>query len=378
VNLREIILRPVAVAEEARFQSLLQAHHYLGSLPKIGHTLWYVAAWREQWLALLSFCAAAWKCTARDRWIGWDLRYQYDRLHLIANNARFLILPGQHFPNLASRILSLCERRLAQDWSERFGHPLWLLETFVDPRYFHGTIYRAANWEYVGTTRGFRRTRGGYSSTVSAPKLIFVRPLVARVQARLGAPVLDPAYHHGAPKLMLRAEQMRSLPAFFADIPDPRRAQGRRHPLPVVLAIAAAAVLCGARGYKAISAWAQDLGQKARARFRCRYRNGRYEVPSRTIFRDVLTRVQPGFLDQALQGWNAQYASEDEGLAIDGKTMCNAIDEQGRQTCLSSAHSDMNPKPATPKKSRCPARRRYRGGQTDQRDRDVHSPARGN
>jgi len=332
VDLREIILRPVAVAEEARFQSLLQAHHYLGSLPKIGHTLWYVAAWRDQWLALLSFCASAWKCTARDRWIGWDLRCQYDRLHLIANNARFLILPGQHFPNLASRILSLCERRLAQDWSERFGHPLWLLGTFVDPRYFHGTIYRAANWEYVGNTRGFRRTRGGYSSAVSAPKLIFVRPLVPCVQARLGAPILDPAYHHGAPKLMLSAEQMRSLPAFFADIPDHRRAQGRRHPLPVVLAIAAAAVLCGARGYKAISAWAQDLGQKARARFRCRYRNGRYEVPSRTIFREVLIRVQLQFLDQALQGWNAQYASEDEGLAIDGKTMCNAIDEQGRQT----------------------------------------------
>jgi len=332
LNLREIILRPVTVAEEAHFQSLLQAYHYLGSLPKIGHTLWYVVTWRDQWLALLSFCAAAWKCAARDRWIGWDLRYQYDRLHLIANNARFLILPGQHFPNLASRILSLCERRLKQDWSERFGHPLWLLETFVDPRYFHGTIYRAANWQYVGNTRGFRRTRAGYSNAAQAPKLVFVRPLVDRLQARLCAPILDPSYHHGAPKLMLSAEQMRSLPAFFADVPDPRRAQGRRHPLPVVLAIAAAAVLCGARGYKAISEWAQDLGQKARARFRCRYRNGRYEVPSRTSIRDLLTRVQPQFLDQALQGWNAQYATEDEGLAIDGKTMCNAIDEEGRQT----------------------------------------------
>ena len=81
----EIILRPVAVTEEARFKSLLQAH--LGSLPKIGHTLWYVAAWRGQWLALLRFCAPAWKCAARDRWIGWDFRLLYDRLHLIANNA---------------------------------------------------------------------------------------------------------------------------------------------------------------------------------------------------------------------------------------------------------------------------------------------------
>ena len=341
----------MTVAEEANFQSLLQAHHYLGSLPKIGHTLWYVATLRGQWLALLSFCAPAWKCTARDRWIGWDFRHQYDRLHLIANNARFLILPGHHYPNLASRILSLCERHLAQDWRERFGHPLWLLETFVDPRHFHGTIYRAANWEYVGDTRGFRRTRDGYSSKAQAPKQVFVRPLIRQAQARLSWPVLDPCYRHGAPKLMLSAQHMRSLPAFFADIPDPRRAQGRRHPLPSVLAIATAAVLCGARGYKAISEWAEDLSQKARARFRCRYRNGRYKVPSRTLIRDVLIRVDPALLDRALQAWNAQYAATDEGLAIDGKTMCNAIDEEGRQTHILSAVGHQTQTCHTQKKS---------------------------
>lgn len=332
MNLHQVTVRPVAACEEARFQSLLQAHHYLGSLPKIGHTLWYVATWGDQWLAVLSFSAPAWKCAARDHWIGWDFRYRYDRLHLIANNSRFLILPGHHYPNLASRILALCERRIGQDWCERFGHPLWLLETFVDPRFFRGTLYRAANWEYVGDTRGYRRTRSGYSTKSQAPKWVFVRPLVARVKARLSAPVLACPYQHGAPKLMLPAEHMRSLPAFFAGIPDPRRGQGRRHPLPVVLAIAAAAVLCGARGYKAIAAWAEDLSQQARARFRCRYRNGRYEVPSRTRIRDVLTRVDPAALDRALQGWNAQMAADDEGLAIDGKTMCNALDGQQRQT----------------------------------------------
>jgi hypothetical protein len=351
LNLHEITLQPVAACDEVRFQSLLDAHHCLGSLPKIGHTLWYVAAWRGQWLALLNFCAAAWKCAARDRWIGWDFRHQYDRLHLIANNSRFLILPGHHHRNLASRILSRCERRLAQDWRERFGHPLWLLETFVDPRYFHGTVYRAANWEYVGDTRGYRRTRDGYSATAQAPKQVFVLPLIRHAQAWLSQPVLEPAYHHGAPKLMLSAEHMRSLPAFFADIPDPRRAQGRRHPLPAVLALATAAVLCGARGYKAISQWAEDLGQKARARFRCRYRNGRYEVPSRTRIRDVLTRVDPVLLDRALQGWNAQYAATDEGLAIDGKTMCNAIDEEGRQTHILGAVGHQTQTCYTQKKS---------------------------
>lgn len=259
-------------------------------------------------------------------------RHQYDRLHLIANNSRFLILPEHHSPNLASRVLALSERRLVSDWPERFGYPLLLLETFVDPQRFHGTIYRAANWQYVGDTRGFRRTRSGYSSapTVVA-KRVFVRPLHVQAQARLARPLLAPAHRHGAPKIMLSADQMLSLFECFSAIPDPRRGQGRRHPLPTVLAIAAGAILCGMRGYKAIGLWAQDLSQQARARFRCRYRDRRYLVPSRTVLREVLTRVDPDALAAAVQRWNRQHA-DDEALAIDGKTLCQAIDDDGQQT----------------------------------------------
>ena len=332
MNLREIIILPVPPSEETRFQALMNAHHYLGALPKIGHTLWYVASYRDEWLALISFSAAAWKCAARDQWIGWSYRVQYDRLHLIANNSRFLILPDHHYPNLASRILSLCERRISEDWQQRFGYPLLLLETFVDPQLFHGTIYRAANWIYVGDTRGFRRTRQGYSTAFRQPKQIFVRPLDKHSQACLSQPILDPNYNHGAPKIMLTADQMRTLPELFAEIPDPRRKQGQRHSLACILAIAAGAVLCGMEGYKSIGNWAEDLGQKARARFGCRKRDGIYQVPSRTTFRETLIQIDPVKLDIALRAWNVQFAKEDEGLAIDGKTMCNAIDEEGRQT----------------------------------------------
>jgi len=292
-------------ADEARFRALMQAHHYLGALPKIGHTLWYVATHGAQWLALLSFSAASWKCAARDAWIGWEARYQYDRLHPIANNSRFLILPAHHHPNLASRVLALAQRRVASDWQTRFGYPLWLLETFVDPSRFHGTIYRAANWQYVGDTRGFRRTRYGYGVEHGQSKRVFVRPLHGAAQRRLSGPFLEPQYRRGAPKLMLTADQMRALPDFFADIPDPRRRQGRRHPLPAVLAVATAAVLCGMRGYKAIGLWAKDLSQRMRARLRCRYLDRTYLVPSTTVVREVLIRVDPDRLDQALRAWNA-------------------------------------------------------------------------
>jgi hypothetical protein len=316
----------------------MQAHHYLGALPKIGRTIWYVARLQEKWVALLSISAPALKCAARDQWIGWDFRHQYDRLHLVVNNSRFLILPDCHAPNLASRLLSLCEKRIVKDWQDHFNCPVLLLETFVDPRYFRGTIYRAANWLYVGQTRGFRRIQGGYSQTPQAPKLVFVRALIDNIQLRLSQPILDPQYHHGVPRIMLSAQNMRSLPEFFYHIPDPRRGQGRRHPLPAVLAIATAATLCGMRGYKAIAEWAQDLGQKARGRLGCRWhrQTRRYLVPSVYVIRDLLVRIDPDQLDLALQQWNAVYSAVDESLAIDGKTMCNAIDGSGRQTHIMS------------------------------------------
>ena len=337
MNLSEVLVRPVCSFEEQRFKRLMQEHHYLGALPKISETLWYVATFEGQWVALLSFSAAALKCSARDRWIGWDFRHQYDRLKLLTNNSRFLILPKWHFPNLASRILSLCQKRLSADWQVVFGHPVVLLETFVDPRRFRGTIYKAANWIYVGETKGFHRTRQGYSATAHSPKMVFVKPLISDARALLSRPILETAYRTGGPKIMLSAKQMQSLPDFFKEIPDPRRAQGRRHRLSTVLAIAAGATLCGMRGYLAIADWAKNLGKKARQRFGCRYENRCYVVPSLSIIRDVLIRVDPVHLDRALQCWNQAYAQHDESLAIDGKTMCNAIDDQGYQTHIMSA-----------------------------------------
>src|SRR5438552_2143284 len=436
-ELREMVVRLVHSSEQPRYQELMREHHYLGHLPKIGETLWYVASWREQWVALLSFSASALKCAGRDRWIGWSLRQQYARLKLVVNNSRFLILPDWHLFNLGSCVLSLCQRRLPRDWEAAFGHGVVLLETFVDPQRHRGTVYRAANWIYVGNTRGFRRTRLGYTATPASPKMVFLKLLRAdarrllcrailsppyhlggttmrltaeqmrslpcffsqipdprRTQGRrhrlstvlgiaagavlcgrseehtseLQSPdhlvcrlllplppistlfpyttlfrsrllcraILSPPYHLGGTTMRLTAEQMRSLPCFFSQIPDPRRTQGRRHRLSTVLGIAAGAVLCGMRGYKAIADWAQSLGQKSRERFGCRREQGHYVVPSESILRNVLIRVTPADLDRALQCWNERYGAGDESLAIDGKTMCNALDEQGQRTHVMS------------------------------------------
>ena len=103
---------------------------------------------------------------------------------------------------------------------------------------------------------------------------------------------------------MLNAAQMRLLPQCFKSIPDPRRSQGRRHRLSTVLSISAGAILCGMRGYKAISNWADALRPQARERFDCRRENGSYVVPSESVIRDCLVRIEPGMLDAGLNAWN--------------------------------------------------------------------------
>ena len=207
----------------------------------------------------------------------------------------------------------------------------------------------------MGSTRGFRRTPHGYSTTAPSPKLVFVYPLQADARALLARPILEAPYRHGGPTIMLTADHMRFLPTFFAAIPDPRRAQGRRHPLATVLALAAGATLCGMRGYKAMADWANSLGPKARERFGCRRDNGRRLVPSVYVIRDVLIRVDPEHLDRALQRWHAAHGESDGSLAIDGKVMCNAVDTQGQPTHIMSVGGHRTKSCDTQKKSEpCP------------------------
>ncbi len=357
MNLSQVTVRPVHYGEESQFKEYMQSFHYLGSLPKIGNTIWYVATHNTEWLALISYSAAALKCSVREKWIGWGFRHQYDRLHLVANNSRFLILPQHHHKNLGSKILSLCKRRIQQDWLDRFGYPVLLTETFVDPSRFVGTIYKSANWKFIGETKGYQRTRNGYSNTRYTPKLVFVQALQRNACLLLSSDLLKKQYNKGGSRMKLTANQMRSLPDFFRGIKDPRRAQGKRHRIHVILAISAGAVLCGMRGYKAISDWAKGLSPLMRERFGCRYQDGKRIVPSEGTIRDILIRVEPVELDLALQQWNEKYGAIDQSLAIDGKTMCNAIDETGKQIHIMSVVGHQSGQCYTQKKSElCPSK----------------------
>ncbi len=129
-------------------------YHYLGYTPLPGAQLRYVARVDDRVLALLGFGAAAWKTAPRDAVIGWTPLQREQRLHLVVNNARFLILPWVTSQHLASKLLGLAARRLPGDWHARYGYRPVLLETFVEKARFSGTCYRAANWLYLGDTQG--------------------------------------------------------------------------------------------------------------------------------------------------------------------------------------------------------------------------------
>ena len=164
-------------AARVRFTAALAEFHYLGYRGTVGENLQYtVTDGHGRLLACLLFGAAAWKCRVRDEFIGWTAGRRERRLHLITNNTRFLILPFVRVPHLTSWIMGRVMRRLSRDWEQKYGHPIALVETFVERERFAGTSYKAANWARLGSTTG--RSRQDRYSTFCVPvKDVYVYPL---------------------------------------------------------------------------------------------------------------------------------------------------------------------------------------------------------
>lgn len=159
------------------FEWLLHRYHYLSYKRPVGLNLKYLVADRnDRPLGCLLFGSAAWKCGARDRFIGWSAAKRESNLQQVTNNTRFLILPWVRVDCLASHMLAAVARRMRLDWHRKYARPLHLVETFVDTSRFWGGCYRAANWSVVGETTG--RTRQDRDRTIQTPsKLVFVYPL---------------------------------------------------------------------------------------------------------------------------------------------------------------------------------------------------------
>lgn len=167
-----------------QWNEYIDRYHYLGYQPLPGAQLRYFARANEQVVALLGFAAAAWKTAPRDRFIGWTAEQRERQLHLVVNNARFLILPWVQCHNLASRLLGMATRRIADDWQQCYGFRPVLVETFVETPRFRGTCYKAANWTCVGETQGRGKLDVEHKAQLPR-KSIWVFPLVKELQRHL-------------------------------------------------------------------------------------------------------------------------------------------------------------------------------------------------
>lgn len=170
--------------DEALYEGLVGAHHYLGYRRPVGEHLVYVAWAGERPVACLGFGSAPRHLAPRDRFIGWSATARRRNLHLLAYNTRFLVLPWVEVPHLASHLLGRVARRIATDWQDAYGHPVHYLESFVEPGRFRGTCYRAANWRWLGPTTG--RGKDDLTHRANRPvKEVLGYPLTRRFRALL-------------------------------------------------------------------------------------------------------------------------------------------------------------------------------------------------
>jgi len=345
--LRKVSLRLLVPEERERFDALLESRHYLHSARVGGQSLRYVAEVDGQWVALLVFSGAAPHTKARECAVQWTPRQRARRLCFVVNNSRFLILPErQRYPNLASRVLAMCLKRLNTDWQEQWSHPVILVESYVDESQYRGTCYRACGFKAAGLTAGYGRSSRDYYEEHGQPKQLYLRELRPRALdiLRQGRLPSDMARHEEkiSGPCPLRATHLRALLEVLTQFKDKRRGHGLRHRQPFVLACAALAMLMGAGSYEAFEDECNKLTQRQLRALGCRKdpKTDRYRAPSDSTFFRVINGIDAAEFDLRIGQWMlAQEISILQSLAVDGKCLRGSARTDGKPLQLLSAVS---------------------------------------
>lgn len=360
--LDRLTLRLLAPDERLRYTQLMTEHHYLKSDSLVGEQIRYVVEVDGHWLALLSWSAASYHLQHREAWIDWTTVQRRRRLALVANNSRFLILPGVNCANLASKSLGLCLARLSADWQATYQHPILVVESFVDSQLFRGTSYKAQGWTLLGETKGFERSQQDFYTAHGRPKQLWVKELPDDAICGGASPLevlraatlptgLQAVEDKVMPQPTATSKQMGSLWEMCREIPDWRARKGRDYPLATILAIMVMAALCGiVRGQRDLAAFADKLTQAQRRNLRCyRNRRGTYDAPKETCFQRILAKLDADAFEKVLLLWettllgttNATEEASAGIIALDGKCQRGSAtaqnDEQKPQ--LVSAYS---------------------------------------
>jgi hypothetical protein len=317
--------------DTARCDQLIVEHHYLHDATLVGEQLRYAITYKGRWLGVATWSGAAFHIKDRDQFIGWDFEQCRRRRPLLANNSRLLILPDCHYPNLISRFMKLMLGRLSQDWREKWGHPLAMVETFVDPQLYRGTAYKVSGWSHLGKTAGWKRDAEDFYLKHDTPKQIWVRELVKNACVKLRAAQLPPDWAMVEEQTRLRCnhsvKQIRSLmESLRHGLPEFRRAQALGYPVAGLVCLTVMAMATGVRkGPDDLADYADTLSQpQLRAlNFRLDQQTGLHRCPKRTTFVRLLAKVDAGALERLLLEWQQRLTGpiQDNLVIVDGKKM---------------------------------------------------------
>jgi len=338
---QKLEVRLIKPAEEEQWDQLMDRYHYLGFDRLTGEVLKYAAELEGEWVALIGWGSGVLKCTERDKWIGWKSDQQWKRLKYIANNQRFLILPGVNIKNIASRILALNTKRISNDWEKRYGHPLLLVESFVEKRRFHGACYKAAGWKPLGETSGYgRNSRKYYYHGIK--KEIYVKELIKGAREMITAELMLPQLI-GKRGVIVEVESIAvtgpgGLLEILEDISDSRGSKGKQHPKKAILAIGILSGLAGMKNYVSMEDFAKGLTQEERKILGCKYDDTKQEyiVPSDSTFCRVYRDTDGEELDRKVGEWISEQVNC-KSISLDGKTLRGARLEDGKKVHLLAA-----------------------------------------
>jgi hypothetical protein len=320
--------------EVAWFDGLLTDQHYLGAGRPVGDYLRQIVEVDGKAVALLVWGPACYALKDRDNWLSWSTVQRLERLKLIVQNRRFLVLSNKgQSPNLASQAMGAALRALPSQWPERFGYRPLLAESFTDPEAYAGTCYKASNWEAVGKSAGHSRHRADFYVSNDRPKKLWLRPLCPQGREQLQAQQVPEECRAGlisppTGTLPIKAQQADSLVDVFRKAPDPR-GSNTRYRTYSVLTLIAMALLAGRREIAEIARFATTLSQPQRRRLGLPRKKGTkafWQVPSYSVFYQVLTRMDPEAFAKVLSGWLESRAGTLPGaLAMDGKMIRDHI-----------------------------------------------------
>lgn len=329
----ELAIKVAYSAQDWRIaKEALGREHGLGAGSEAGDRLCQLVLEEGRLAAVLVWCAAAWHLKDRDEAVGWDAVTRSERLKLVVQLRRFLVLEEARRPNLASQCLGAGLRALVGQWELEHGYRPLLAESFSDPESHEGTVYKATNWEQAGVTKGFSQDHTDYYIPNGRPKKLWLKKLAPKAYELMCARELPEAskgalVERGGARSPLKNGGLKSLRDAFLEVPDPRHPKSRRHPLPAMLALIALGLLMGARDVLDIWRKVGALSQSQREAIGLRVRDkksGRLKLPGYDALNDLLAAIEPAAYARALTSWLQANAGQlPRSLALDGKSVGN-------------------------------------------------------